>query len=78
MNIKVGEGGPRRNIPSAKQSKYQKVYSVIQSDVSVSSVDKDMHCECTGQMEVEKYLRKSCYHRIKYSVVNFLAALMRK
>ena len=52
--------------------------SVIQSDVSRSSIDKDMHCERTGQMGAEKYLKKSRYHRIKCSVTNSLAALMRK
>ena len=31
-----------------------------------------------GGMGVIKYLRESCYHHIKGSVVNSLAALMRK
>ena len=52
--------------------------SVIQSDVPGSSIDKDMHCERTGQMGAKKYLGESYYHRIKYSVANFMAALMRK
>ena len=30
------------------------------------------------KMEAEKYLRESCYHRIKCSVANSLAALIRK
>ena len=29
-------------------------------------------------MEDRKYLRKGCYHRIKYSATNFLAVLMRR
>ena len=35
-----------------------------------------MHYECTRGMEIHKYLREGCYHHIKYSVANFLAALM--
>ena len=35
---------------------------VVQNDVPRSSVDKDMHCKCTGQMGAKKYLRKSCYY----------------
>jgi len=30
------------------------------------------------KMEAEKYLRKNCYHRIKYSAANSLAAFMWK
>ena len=50
--------------------------SVIQSDVPGSSIDKDMHCERTGQMGAEKYLRKNCHHRIEYFATNSLAAFM--
>ena len=49
MIVKVGRGKPRRSISSAKQRRVQKVSSIIQSDILGSSVDKDMHCECTGQ-----------------------------
>ena len=49
MTEKVGEGGPKRNASSAKQSRGQNVWSVIQSNVLGSSVDKDMHCEHTRQ-----------------------------
>ena len=35
-----------------------------------------MHRERTKRMEARKYLRKSCYHRIKCSAANFLAAFM--
>ena len=50
--------------------------SVVQNDVSGSSIDKDMHCERTGKMGAKKYLRKSCNHRIECSTTNFLAAFM--
>ena len=78
MTVKAGGGGPRRNIPSAKQSKYQNVCPIIEGDITGGSIDKDVHYECTGGMEVRKYLRESCYHRIECSVANSLAALMRK
>ena len=50
--------------------------SVIQGDVPGNSVDKDTLCERTRQIGVGKYLRESCYHRIKCSAANFLAALI--
>ena len=78
MIVKVGEDRPRRSISSAKRRRSQKVCSVIQSDVSGSSVDKDIHSEHTGQMRADKYLRENYYYRIKYSVTNFLVALVRK
>ena len=62
----------------AKQSRDQKVCSVIQSNILRNSIDNDMHHECIGQMGSMKYLRESYYHRIEYSVVNSLAAIMRK
>ena len=52
--------------------------SIVQCDVLGSSIDEDMLYERTGQMGAEKYLRESCYHRIKCSAANSLAALMRK
>ena len=52
--------------------------SVIQSDIPGSSIDKDMHCERTGQIGAGKYLRESRYHCIECSVANSLTALMRK
>ena len=78
MTVKSGGGGPRRNIPSAKQSKYQNVCPIIEGDITGSSIDKDVHYERTRGMEVRKYLKESCYHRIECSVANSLAALMRK
>ena len=52
--------------------------SVVQNDVPGSSIDKDMHCERTGQMGANKYLSKSCYHRIECSAANSLTAFMWK
>ena len=49
-----------------------------QSDLPGSSNDRDMHHKRTRKMETQKYLRESCYHRIEYSIVNSLVALMRK
>ena len=78
MTMKAGGGRPRRSISSTKQSRGQKVYYVIQSDVSGKFMNKDMQCERIGHIGAEKYLRESCYHRIKCSATNSLAALMRK
>ena len=47
MAIKAGRGKPRRSITLAKQRRGQKVSTIIQNDISGSSVDKDMHCERT-------------------------------
>jgi len=49
MTVKVGRDKTRKSISSAKQRRGQKVSSIIQSDIPESSVDKDMHCERTGQ-----------------------------
>ena len=49
--------------------------AAIQSNVLGVSIDKDAR---HGSMGVMKYLRESCYHRIKCSVANSLAILMRK
>ena len=35
-----------------------------------------MHYELTRGVEIQKYLRKGCYHLIKCSAANFLAVLM--
>jgi len=76
MTVKVGRGRLRRSIFSAKRKKGQKVCSVVQNDIPRSSIDKDMHCERTGQVGAKKYLSKSCYHHIEYSTVNSLAAFI--
>ena len=89
MTEKVGEGGPKRNASSAKQSRGQNVWSVIQSNILGYPINKNthhestgqrevMHHESTGQREVMKYLRKNCYHCIEYSAANSLTALMWK
>ena len=62
--MRVQEGGPRRNASSVEQGKGQKVWSAIQSNILGDSIDKDTYPESTGQREVMKYLRESCYHRI--------------
>ena len=49
-----------------------------QSDFPGSSNDRDVHHKCTRKMGTQKYIKESCYHRIECSVVNYLAALMRK
>ena len=49
MTTKAGKGKSRKSISSAKQIRGQKVSSIIQSDVPGSFVDKNMHCERTGQ-----------------------------
>ena len=74
----VQKGGPRRNASSTEQSRGQKVWSAIQSNILGDSIDKDIHHESIGQREAMKYLRESCYHRIKCSAPNSLAALMWK
>ena len=78
MTVKVGGGGSRRNIPSAKRSKDQNVCPIIQDDIPGSSINKDIHCERTRQMGAKKYLKESCYHRIEYSIANSQATFMRK
>ena len=78
MTEKVGEGGPKRNASSAKQSRGQNVWSVIQSNVLGYPINKNTHHESTGQREAMKYLRESCHHHIKCSVANSLAPLMWK
>ena len=67
---------PRINDSSAKQSKGQNVWSDIKSYTPDDFVNKDKYQEGIGQMEAKKYLKESCYHRIKSSIANSLAALM--
>ena len=52
------------------------MYSSDKSDPSRSSRDKDVPHEHTRRKETQKYLRESCYHRIKCTVTTFLAAFM--
>ena len=76
--MKVWEGSSRRNASSAKQSRCHKVWPAIKSKTSNNSTGKDKHQEETGQRECEKYLGKNCYHYIKCSTTDSLAALMWK
>ena len=78
MTVKAGEEGPRRNILSTKESKYQNVCPIIEGDITGSSIDKDVHYKHIGKMEVRKYLKESWYHRIECSIANSLGALMMK
>ena len=48
----------------------------VQGNLLGSSSGRDVYLECTRGLGAQKYLRKSCYHRIKCSTINFLAALM--
>jgi len=66
----------RRSITSAKRRRGQKVSSIIQNDVSGSSIDKNMHRECTGQNGSWEISKGKLLLPIKYSAANFLAALM--
>ena len=68
--MRVHEGGPRRNASSTKQNRGQKVWFVIQSNIPEDSIDKDIHHESTGQREAMKYLKESCYYRIKCAITN--------
>ena len=76
--MRVQEGGPRRNAFLAKQSRGQKVWSAIQSNVPGDSIDKDTYYRSTRQKGTMKYLRESYYHHIEYSVTNSLTALIWK
>ena len=71
-----GHKSPKRW--SEEHNRGPKVWSVIQGNISGSFIDKNTYHEDTGQRGIMKYLRESCYHRIKCSVANSLTALMRK
>ena len=45
-------------------------------DLPGSSSDKDVHHKRIRMMGIQKYLRKSCYHRIECTAATFLAAFM--
>ena len=76
--MKVQESDPRRNAPLAGQSRGQRMWSAIKSNIPNYSMDKDKYQKETKQRKAIKYLRESCYHRIECSTTNPLAALMRK
>ena len=66
------------NASSTEQSRGPKVWSAIYDNIPEDSINKNKHHRSAGQKKVLKYLRESSYHRIKCSLVNSLAALMRK
>ena len=78
MLMRVKKSDPRRNASSGEQSRDHKVWSDVKSNVLDNSTDEDKYQKGIGQREAMKYLRESCYHRIKCSAANSLAALMRK
>ena len=52
------------------------MYSNDQGDLPRSSNDKNVHHKHIRMMGTQKYLRKTCYHRIECTVTTFLAAFM--
>ena len=76
--MRVQEGGSRRNASSVEQSRDQKVWSTIQSNIPEDSIDKNTHHESTRQRGTMIYPRERCYHHIECSVTNALATLMWK
>ena len=78
MVMRVQKSGLRRNASLTGQSRGQKVQFNINSNVPENSIDYDKYQEESGHMKVMKYLRESCYHRIKYSAANSLTLLMRR
>ena len=49
---------------------------IIQGDFLGSSIDKGTPYERAGGRGAKKYLGENCYHRIKCSAANSLAAFM--
>ena len=78
LAMMVQEGGPMRDASLAEQSKGQKVWSIIQSNVLGVSIDKNAHHGSMRQKGAMKYLRESCYCCIECFVANSLATLMMK
>ena len=70
------EGELRIKISSASQSRGQKRWSVVQSNVLGSSIGTDKHYRDIGQEKVQNILGESCCHHIKCTAANSLAALM--
>ena len=46
------------------------------NDIPGSFSDKDVYHECPRMTGPQKYLRESCYHRIKCTAATFLTAFM--
>ena len=49
-----------------------------QSDLRGSFSDKDMYHKCTRMMRIQKYLKESCYHRIKCNAVTSVCIYVEK
>ena len=52
------------------------MYSSNYGDLPGSSRDNDVHYKRIRMMGIQKYLKKSCYHRIEYTAATFLLAFM--
>ena len=52
------------------------MYSSNYGDLPGSSSDNDVHYKRIRMMGIQKYLKKSCYHRIEYTAATFLLAFM--
>ena len=71
------EREPRIKTSLASQSRGQKRWSVVKSNVLGNSIDMDKHYRDIGQEIVQNILGESyCRHRIKCTVANSLVALM--
>ena len=70
------EGESRINTSLASQSRGQKRWSVVQSNILGSTIGTDKHYKDIGQEIVQNFLEESYCHRIKCTVANSLATLM--
>ena len=52
------------------------MHSNNQSDLPRNSNDRDVHHKHTRRKGTQKYIRESCYHRIKCTATTFLATFM--
>ena len=74
---KIQMGGWSEEKYLLRHDKYSSnMYSSNQCDLSGSSSDKDVHHKRIRMMGAQKYLRKSCFHRIKCTAATFLVAFM--
>jgi len=71
----VARGGV---LPQLSKAEVRRRGLPSKSNVPGDFIGKDIYHESTRQRKVMKYLRESCYHRIKYSATNSLATLMWK
>ena len=58
LGVMFQGGDPRRNAPSAKQSRDQKVRFDLKSNVLNNSTDEDKYQEEIGQTETMKHLKE--------------------